>query len=170
MAEPSLIYKVAVLRLVERADHPLSNHQLSYFFLDKNYTDYFSAQWAIQENEQAGLLESYEGERNTKYLITDAGKEALSMFIDKLTEGMLLDIDDYLQHHEVALKDESKCMANYYKSSKGGYVVNCYAADEGIKQLELQFIVGSKAQAESMCNNWPDRYLDIYQGLIEGML
>lgn len=41
MAEPFTLYKLIVLYMLEKVDFPLSNTQISDFFLEKEYTNYF---------------------------------------------------------------------------------------------------------------------------------
>ena len=53
MADPNTIYKMTVLTMLDKVDFPLSNTQLSNFFLEQNYTDYFTVQQVI-----SGLLDS----------------------------------------------------------------------------------------------------------------
>ena len=40
MAEPFTLYKLIVLYMLEKVDFPLSNTQISDFFLEKEYTNY----------------------------------------------------------------------------------------------------------------------------------
>ena len=42
MAEPDLIYKMTVLKLLTMAGMPLSNTQITDFFQDNNYTGFFT--------------------------------------------------------------------------------------------------------------------------------
>lgn len=44
MAEPFTLYKLIVLYMLEKVDFPLSNTQISDFFLEKEYTNYFTVQ------------------------------------------------------------------------------------------------------------------------------
>ena len=44
MAEPFTIYKLTILYMLDKAGFPLSNTQISNFFLEKEYTDYFRVQ------------------------------------------------------------------------------------------------------------------------------
>lgn len=55
MAEPNMIYKISVLLLLSKVDIPLSNAQIVQFFLDKEYTDYFTIQQVISDLEEAIL-------------------------------------------------------------------------------------------------------------------
>ena len=41
MAEPFTIYKLTILYMLDKAGFPLSNTQISNFFLEKEYTDHF---------------------------------------------------------------------------------------------------------------------------------
>lgn len=59
MAEPNMIYKISVLLLLSKVDIPLSNAQIVQFFLDKEYTDYFTIQQVISDLEEAHPCESF---------------------------------------------------------------------------------------------------------------
>lgn len=41
MAEPFTIYKLTILNMLDKVDFPLTNTQISDFFLEQEYTDYF---------------------------------------------------------------------------------------------------------------------------------
>ena len=49
MAEPATLYKLIILHMLEHIDFPLSNAQISDFFLDREYTDYFTIQQVIHD-------------------------------------------------------------------------------------------------------------------------
>lgn len=53
MAEPNTIYKMTILAMLDQVDFPLSNTQISNFFLEQDYTDYFTVQQIL-----SGLLDS----------------------------------------------------------------------------------------------------------------
>jgi len=65
MAEPNLIYKITILELLNRSGFPLSNGQITEFFLDGDLTDYFTAQQAISDDEEAGFIVSTTTHNNT---------------------------------------------------------------------------------------------------------
>ena len=54
MAEPFTIYKMTILYMLDKAGFPLSNTQLSNFFLEKDYTDYFRIQEVNRETNTIG--------------------------------------------------------------------------------------------------------------------
>ena len=49
MAEPATLYKLIILHMLEHIDFPLSNAQISDFFLDREYTDYFTIQQVMND-------------------------------------------------------------------------------------------------------------------------
>ena len=47
ITEPLTLYKLMILYLLKSINYPLTNNQLSGFFLDYEYTTYFTLQQAI---------------------------------------------------------------------------------------------------------------------------
>ena len=56
LAEPMTLYKLMNLYMLHQVNFPLTNAQLSNFFLDREYTTYFTLQQAISELVEAGLI------------------------------------------------------------------------------------------------------------------
>ena len=59
MAEPNTIYKMTILAMLDKVDFPLSNTQISNFFLDHDYTDYFTVQQMISSLLDSELIQRY---------------------------------------------------------------------------------------------------------------
>ena len=53
MAEPITIYKLTILNMLDKVDFPLTNTQISNFFLEQDYTDYFRVQQVLSDLEDA---------------------------------------------------------------------------------------------------------------------
>ena len=88
MAEPFTIYKLTILYMLSKAGFPLSNTQISNFFLEQEYTDYFRVQEVIGDLVDANLIHAESTHSNTQYSLTSAGKETLGFFKDKLNDGI----------------------------------------------------------------------------------
>ena len=56
MAEPITIYKLTILNMLDKVDFPLTNTQISNFFLEQDYTDYFRVQQVLSDLEDASLI------------------------------------------------------------------------------------------------------------------
>lgn len=74
MAEPFTIYKLTILNMLDKVDFPLTNTQISNFFLEQDYTDYFRVQQVISDLVDADLIRTESTHSNTQYTITAAGK------------------------------------------------------------------------------------------------
>ena len=59
MAEPNTIYKMTILAMLDKVDFPLSNTQISNFFLYYDYTDYFTVQQMISSLLDSELIQRY---------------------------------------------------------------------------------------------------------------
>ena len=56
LSEPMTLYKLMNLYMLKQVNFPLTNAQLSGFFLDREYTTYFTLQQALNELLEAGLI------------------------------------------------------------------------------------------------------------------
>lgn len=70
MAEPITIYKLTILNMLDKVDFPLTNTQISNFFLEQDYTDYFRVQQVLSDLEDASLIHAESTHSNTQYTIT----------------------------------------------------------------------------------------------------
>ena len=100
MAEPFTIYKLTILNMLDKVDFPLTNTQISNFFLEQDYTDYFRVQQVISDLVDADLIRTESTHSNTQYTITAAGKETLEFFKDK--------ISDAIEHDTMAFLEKNK--------------------------------------------------------------
>ena len=101
MAEPFTIYKLTILYMLDKAGFPLSNTQISNFFLEKEYTDYFRVQEVIGDLVNADLINFESTHSNTQYTLTAAGKETLGFFKDKITDGIESDVKSFFTDNKL---------------------------------------------------------------------
>ncbi len=167
MAEPTMIYKITILELLKRSGFPLSNSQIAEFFLEGNLTDYFTAQQAISDDEDAGLIISSSTHNNTTYVITDDGKKTLELFKEKISPALSNDINKYLKANSITMREENSYKANYFKADRGGYVVQLRITENDVPTMDLSFHVGLKEQAETLCNNWKVRSDEVYASIMD---
>ncbi|SHJ57279.1 DUF4364 family protein [Parasporobacterium paucivorans] len=171
MALDSLtLYKLIILYMLNKVDFPLTNSQVSEFFLEKGYTDYFTLQRAL-----AGLLESgfisLENIRNTSYYhITPEGCDTLSFFGNKISTAIIDDVDIFLIENKYELRNEVGTVADYYKSTNQDYVVHCQVKEGKSTLIELNLSVPTKEQASYMCVNWKDASQEIYSHIMKSLM
>lgn len=167
MADPFTIYKLTILNMLDKVDFPLTNIQISNFFLEQEYTDYFKVQQVISDLADAGLIRAKSTHSNTQYRITDAGRETLNFFRDKITDAIEQDTVHYFEKNSLTMRDINSVIADYDKTSNHDYAVRCQFRQRNINLIDLTLTVKSKEQAEAICRNWRNQKEDVYEYLMD---
>ena len=170
MAEPFTIYKLTILYMLDKAGFPLSNTQLSNFFLEHDYTDYFRVQEVIGNLVDADLILAESTHSNTQYTLTSAGKETLNFFADKITEGITQDVITFFEKNKMTLRQETSVIADYYKTTNQNYAVRCQVRSDNNNIIDLTVSVKTKDQAEAICSNWRKQHEDVYMYLMDTLM
>lgn len=170
MAEPFTIYKLTILYMLDKSSIPLSNTQISNFFLDWDYTDYFNIQEALSELQDSDLIIPRPTYRNTQYLLTTEGKKTLRLFQNKITEGMAADVNHFLEKNQIQLREENSAIANYYRTTNAKYAAHCQVFSDGDAVIDLTITVPNKKQAETICKNWTNQNQEVYTALMDLLL
>ena len=170
MAEPFTIYKLTILYMLDKAGFPLSNTQISNFFLEKEYTDYFRVQEVIGDLVNADLINFESTHSNTQYTLTAAGKETLGFFKDKITDGIESDVESFFTDNKLEFRQENSILADYYRTTDRKYAVRCQVRSESTTIIDLTLSVGTKEQAEAICSNWKNQNEDVYAYLMDMLL
>lgn len=147
MAEPFTIYKLTILNMLDKVDFPLTNTQISDFFLEQEYTDYFRVQQVLNDLADSGLIRTESTHSNTQYYITAAGRETLGFFRDKLTDAIEHDTIAYFEKNKMALRTVNSIIADYYKTPNQDYAVRCQFRVHDTNLIDLTLTVKNKEQA-----------------------
>lgn len=170
MAEPFTIYKLTILYMLDKAGFPLTNTQISNFFLEQEYTDYFRVQEVIGDLVNADLINFESTHSNTQYTLTAAGRETLGFFKDKITDGIENDVKRFFEKNKLEFRQENFILADYYKTTNQNYDVRCQVRSDSTTVLDLTLTVTTKEQAEAICNNWKNSNEDVYAYLMDILL
>lgn len=170
MAEPNTIYKMTILAMLDRVDFPLTNTQISNFFLEQDYTDYFTVQQIISGLIDSELIRAESTHSNTQYFITPSGKETLNFFQDKITPAIKEDMVHYFDKNRITLKNENSVFADFYKSTHLGFDVRCQLKEKDVSVIDLTVHVNTKAQAEAVCKNWTEQNMEVYTYLMDMLI
>ncbi len=163
--EPLTLYKLIVLYLLDRVTFPLTKAQVSDFILEKEYTSFLTLQQAISELTENGLADAKTIVNRTHLQITPEGRETLHYFENRISDAIKADIQEYLNLHELEMRNESSIQANYYKSVNGEFEAELVAKDKDIDLVNIKISVPTKELAISICDNWQKKNKEIYQYL-----
>ena len=165
LTEPMTLYKLMILYLLKQAKFPLSNSQLSEFFLEKEYTSYLTLQQVINELAQAGLITAKTLVNRTHLQITEEGRNTLSYFENRISDAIKTDIGEYLKKNELEMRNESSIQSNYYKAVNGEFETELTAVDKDVNLVTIRLTVPTEELAISICENWQKNNREIYQYL-----
>ncbi len=169
-SEMLMLYKLMILYILDRIDFPMTDSQLTDFFIGKNYTDYFTLHETINDLTEDGFIEKEVVRNKTLYHITEAGGEALSFFFKDISSAARTDIDEYLSAQRYQLKEEQSTPADYYEIKHSEYLAECKILDRDSVLLDIQITVSNEAEAERLCNNWKENSTDIYTYIVTRLL
>lgn len=162
LSEPMTLYKLMNLYMLKQVNFPLTNAQLTDFFLQHEYTSYFTLQQALSELQDSGLIQTESTHNSTRYAITKEGEDTLGFFEKDIPPAITEDMDQYLKENRFRLREEVGTVADYYKSTSQDYVVHCEVREGRTTLIGLDISVPEKEQAELMCSHWKERSQDIY--------
>ena len=155
--------------MLDNLDFPMTNSQISEFVLENGYTDYFTLQQTIYDLQSSELIVAENVRTSTRYLITDSGRETISMFNSKLPSAIKEDIQTFFQKKKYQLRKEIDIQADYYPIDKE-YMVHCLIKEKKSTLLELKLNVVTKEQAVHICDHWQKDSEEIYNYLVQKML
>lgn len=168
--ESVTLYKLIILYMLNKVKFPLTNAQLSRFFLDNDYTDYFTLQKVLSELTESHLI-SIETIRSTSYYhITSDGGETLGFFVNRIPGAIMDDMDSFLMKNKYELRNEVGTIADYYKSTNQDYIVHCQVKEGKSTLIELNVSVPTKEDASAMCSKWKDSSQEIYAFVMKSLM
>lgn len=170
LAEPMTLYKLMNLYMLHQVNFPLTNAQLSNFFLDREYTTYFTLQQALNELLDAGLVKKETMRNSSRYEITKEGDETLEFFGKNISPAIVSDMDEYLKQNRFRMRNEVGLISDFYKSTNQDYIVHCEVREGKAVLVNLDISVPDKEQAEIMCNHWKDRSQEIYAYVMKSLM
>lgn len=170
LSEPMTLYKLMNLYMLHQVNFPLTNAQLSNFFLDREYTTYFTLQQALNELLEAGLIKVETMHNSSRYEITREGEETLDFFGKNISPAIIQDMDEYLKENRFRMRNEVGLVSDFCKSTNQDYVVHCEVREGKTVLIGLDVSVPDKEQAEIMCSHWKERSQEIYAYIMKSLM
>lgn len=163
------LYRLIVLYMISESNDPLSNTQITGFILEKEYTNYFVLQETIANLLDAKLIISESVHGNTLYYLTDEGRKTLSYFDEKISDSIKEDVLDFLENANLYY-DEPVALSGYEKTGDNKYDVTCSIKNRKKTLLQIMISVSTEEQADAICRNWNEQYINTYTGILDLLL
>ena len=158
LSEPMTLYKLMNLYMLRQVSFPLTNAQLTDFFLQHEYTSYFTLQQALKELQESGLVR------------TESTHNTLSFFGKNISPAIVEDMDHYLKENRLRMRNEVGVVSDYFKSTSQDYTVHCEVREGKSTLIDLNISVPDREQAEDMCARWKDKSQTIYAYIMKTLM
>lgn len=168
--EPKTLYKLMVLHMLRQVNFPLTENQLSEFFLSREYTNYFTLKEVLSELSNSSLIDVETIHNTSRYGITEEGDNTLDFFDKKIPSIIIEDIEKYLKDNRFKMRNEVSNTSEYYKSTSGDYIVHNEVREGKSILLSVDLSVPDEEQAKLMTSNWKDKSRDIYSYLLKALM
>ena len=94
----------------------------------------------------------------------------LYYFGNKISEAIVEDMDQFLKDNKFKLRNRSRNVSDYYKSTDHDYVVHCEVWEGKAILLEVNVTVPVEEQASAMCDNWKNHSQEIYAYIMKNLM
>ena len=163
----STLYKIIILYKGEKVNFPLSNSQITNFFLDHGYTTYFHIQETINDLLESKLLKEKKQGSSICYQLTEDGLTTLSFFEKNVSDQIRLEVNSYLKENGHEMRNENSVVAEYYRTPDQEYVVQCKVMERKSPLINLELTVPTEEIAKTFCSHWSKKSQEIYAYLME---
>ena len=164
-------YKLVLLYTLDQLSVPMTNAQISDFFLENGYTfNYLSLQEILADLTETGLIRPEPMENTTWYSITPDGQETLACLKNDLPLPIRQSIRDYLAENRMRLRDAASIQADYYRTTGGEYAVRCRVQEKKEAIIDLTILVPDEGQAKTACGQWHKKCQELYSYLMGELL
>lgn len=163
-------YKLMILYLLHSVNYPLSNSQLSGFFLDNEYTTYFTLQQCISDLVEARLISSHQSRSTTRYEVSEEGIQTLHFFENEIPAIVKDDMEQFLLKNKLRLQHESSIYTDYVQTENQDFSVQVELRESKSLLCRIDLGVPDEESAQAICNAWKKKSGKIYSFLLSELL
>lgn len=168
--DPKTLYKLMILHMLRQVNFPLTENQISEFFLSRDYTNYFTLKEVLAELTASALISVETIHNTSRYEITEEGDNTLGFFGKNIPTVIVSDIERYLKENRFKMRNEVSNTSDYYKSTAGEFVVHNEVREGKSVLLSVDMSVPDEEQARLMSGNWKEKSSDIYAYLLKSLM
>lgn len=156
--------KLIVLLILKEIDLPITIAQITNIVLENNLINYFDLQQCLQELEESNMIIKF-GNREA-YKNTDMGLKTIELFLSRIDNDTKSIIKTYISENREKIRLETQVRSDFIKKSDTEYIVNLKVIEEDIVLIDLSLNVVSAKQAKLICNNWENKYYQVYDQIM----
>ena len=157
------LYTLLALRELGSASHL----QLLYFMVDNDIMTYFDLSLALHELVDEGQAAKIAHPADSLYQITEAGRETLSFFVNRLAHSKATLICREAPAWRERFAAEKQFSAKVVQQPGGEYVTQLRLVDGSAVALSIDIPSPERRLADQLAAAWPRHAGEIYQYLMD---
>lgn len=162
--------KLILLYIIDMANMPISNLQITKIILENQFMNYFIFQQFLNELCELEYLSSEIIDNKTFYTITPSGKQTLSYFTGHIPIEIKTCIDNNISEIRKRIKNETLVKADYIPESENKFIVKCQVHEDNFSLIDLEISVGTKSDCQTICENWKKYSNQIYSEILDSLI
>ena len=162
--------KLSILYFMGCVAIPITNGQITRFFIENNIINYFDLQQYIIELISGGLIDNMETGNSQFLTLSSKGSKVLAFFKKRISPPLRNIIESYAEKNRARLKDESQITADYKKITHKQYEVLCRVTEKELVLMELKLNVPDSSQAKTICENWRIRAPEVFKAMLDRLV
>lgn len=160
--------KLIILYILNKLEMPVSQMQLMKIILENRYMNYFTFQEIVKGLLETSFISSTQNEYSEIYTITDLGIKSLNFFEERIPRGIRKYLDNNTTQLKSSVLTDSFILANIIEENNE-FVVNCKISENEFSLINIHLTVGTRADAQLICNNWKKSSGQIYAEIIDSL-
>ena len=144
--------------------------QLLHFMFENDIMTSFDLSLALPKLLSDGHISRTSHPADSLYAITEAGSETLSFFINKrLAHSKVALIREQAPAWRARFTKEKQFVAKVTQNTSGEYVAHLQLVEGAASMLSIDMAFPELSMAKRLAASWPERALEIYQGLLSSL-
>lgn len=145
--------------------------QLLRFLFEYDLTNYIELRLTLHDLCAQGQAVRLPGEPFDTYVPTEAGREAIGMFKNRLPESTVRLIDENTDAWLERFRRERQYKASSKPTAQGEICVTLLLREreESAPEIKIELLVPNQELAERMCRNWEKQAATVYGAVIHAL-
>jgi len=161
--------KLIILFILKNIDMPLSHAQLTEIVMKDSLMNYFVLHQYLSELVNSNQIRTIDQEGRQLYEITSEGKQTLEFFENRISYTIREKIIQTITELKREFIKSTQIISNYTPRNENEYMIECKIIENEAPLIHLNLIVGTKAQAKSICDYWQSNAQLAYSQIIRAL-
>ncbi len=145
---------------------PCTDLQLLRFLTEYDLMNYFDMMFALTDLCAQGQAVRTKEQVGYIYNLTEAGKEAMALFGDRVPRSVQAIVTDNAPRWARRFTQEGQCAASIDKNARGEWDLTLSLRDNQNNMMRLILSLPSQKLAGEISQKWPDKAAEIYRQII----